>query len=380
MKVVFSLLCICFPLVASGNYSVVDFGADPNGETDSTQSFLKAWASACSSVTPATISVPPGKFLIKKAVFRGPCSNTAITIEMNGTLIAPSDYRELGGSGNWLLFVKVSGLSINGGTLDGQGANFWACEKNCPAAARSITFNYAMDVVINGLTSINSKNSHIVINGCENVTVQQVTVVAPDQSPNTDGIHVQMSSGVTITNTSIRTGDDCISIGPGATNLWIQSIECGPGHGISIGSLGKDLVEEGVKNVTVKDVVFTGTQNGFRIKSWARPSNGFAKQVLFQDAIMKNVRYPIIIDQNYCPNTKGCPSQSSGVKINQVTYRNIQGTSTTKVAMKFDCSVSNPCKDIKLEDVGLTYRENPAQLTCVNTDGITGLALTSSCS
>ena len=77
----------------------------------------------------------------------------------------------------------------------------------------------------------------------------------------------------------------------------------------SIGSLGKDLKEAGVQNVTVKTVTFTGTQNGVRIKTWGRPSNGFVRNVLFQDAIMVNVENPVIIDQNYCPNNKGCPDQ-----------------------------------------------------------------------
>jgi len=77
----------------------------------------------------------------------------------------------------------------------------------------------------------------------------------------------------------------------------------------SIGSLGKVSREAGVQNVTVKTVTFTGTQNGVRIKTWGRPSYGFVRNVLFQDAIMVNVENPVIIDQNYCPDNKGCPGQ-----------------------------------------------------------------------
>lgn len=80
----------------------------------------------------------------------------------------------------------------------------------------------------------------------------------------------------------------------------------------SIGSLGWKLNEPGVQNVTVKTVTFTGTQNGVRIKSWGRPSNGFVRNIFFQDAIMVNVQNPIVIDQNYCPNNKGCPGQVIG--------------------------------------------------------------------
>lgn len=102
--------------------------------------------------------------------------------------------------------------------------------------------------------------------------VQNVKLIAPDESPNTDGIHVQSSTGVFISQSSLATGDDCISIGPGTRNLWIQNVKCGPGHGISIGSLGKVFNEAGVQNVTVTNSVFTGSDNGVRIKSWARSS------------------------------------------------------------------------------------------------------------
>ena len=76
----------------------------------------------------------------------------------------------------------------------------------------------------------------------------------------------------------------------------------------SIGSLGKNQQETGVQNVTITTANFTGTQNGVRIKSWPRPSNGFARNIIFQHVNMVNVQNPIIIDQNYCPS-KDCPHQ-----------------------------------------------------------------------
>lgn len=89
-----------------------------------------------------------------------------------------------------------------------------------------------MNILINGVTSINSQLYHIVIDGCKNVKVQGVKVSASGSSPNTDGIHVESSMGVTILSSNIGTGDDCVSIGEGTTNLWIEDMKCGPGHGI----------------------------------------------------------------------------------------------------------------------------------------------------
>ena len=73
--------------------------------------------------------------------------------------------------------------------------------------------------------------------------------------------------------------------------------------------MGIKAKEDGVHNVTVTLSTFTGTQNGVRIKSWGRPSRGFATKVYFQHIIMDNVKNPIIIDQNYCPHEEDCPGQ-----------------------------------------------------------------------
>ncbi|KAK2993789.1 hypothetical protein RJ640_018079, partial [Escallonia rubra] len=374
LAMMFTFIFFCSSsLAATITYNVLTMGAKPDGKTDSTKAFLTAWASACALAKPATIYVPPGRYLLRAAYFGGQnCKNPAITLRVDGTLVAPSDYRVIGNAGSWLKFESVSGVSIYGGTLDGQGSGLWACKasgRNCPSGATTLAFYSSNNIVINGLTSLNSQRFHIVMDGCHNAKLQAVKVSASGGSPNTDGIHLQSSSGVTILNSDIRTGDDCISIGPGNSNLWIETISCGPGHGISIGSLGWDLQEPGVQNVTVKDVTFTGTQNGVRIKTWSRASNGFVKGVLFQHIVMVNVDNPVIINQNYCPDDHNCPNQVSGVKISDVSYDNIHGTSGTQVAVKFYCSKEHPCSGIRLEDINLTYKDQTAKASCVNADG-----------
>lgn len=64
--------------------------------------------------------------------------------------------------------------------------------------------------------------------------------------------------------------------------------------------------------------------------------------------------------------------QSSGVKLSDVTFKNVKGTSSTQAAMKFDCSPSNPCTGIKLHDIKLTYNDHlrrPAFAYCKNARG-----------
>ncbi|CAN1156165.1 unnamed protein product [Linum perenne] len=337
------LTCICSALSASSTtttaqYSVTTYGAKPDGRTDSTRAFLAAWNKACASATPSTVYVPAGRFSLRNLVFQGPCKTTSILLRIDGTLVAPSDYSVIAYVGKWIMFHNVDGVTISGGTLDGQGSSLWSCKAS--VRVQNLEFSSSKNIQINGLTSVNSQLFHIVIDGCQNVKVQGVRVSAAGNSPNTDGIHVQSSTGVTIMNSRIGTGDDCISIGPGTTNLWIEIISCGPGHGISIGSLGKQFNESGVENVTVKSIIFTGTENGVRIKSWG----------------------------------------DSGVRVSDVMYQDIHGSSQTEVAVKFVCSRKNPCTGIKLEEVKLSYKNKAADSSCQNADGTTsGFVQPSSC-
>lgn len=85
---------------------------------------------------------------------------------------------------------------------------------------------------MSGIASINSQMFHMIVYKCNNTKLQGIKISAPVDSPNTDGIHVQLSTGVSILSSQIGTGDDCVSIGPGTTDTWIESVSCGPGHGI----------------------------------------------------------------------------------------------------------------------------------------------------
>lgn len=167
---------------------------------------------------------------------------------------------------------------------------------------QSVLFVNNENTVVRDITSVNSKFFHIALLQNRNIRMSGLRINAPGNSPNTDGIHIERSAGVVITDTRISTGDDCISIGQGNDNIDIARVHCGPGHGMSVGSLGRYVGEGDVTRVHVRDMNFEGTMNGVRIKTWENsPTKSVAAHMLFENLVMKDVQNPIIIDQKYCP-------------------------------------------------------------------------------
>lgn len=144
---------------------------------------------------------------------------------------------------------------------------------------------------------------HISLHNSQHLSVNNVGISAPYNSTNTDGIHIGVSNDIRITNAHIATGDDCISLGDGSTNINITGVYCGPGHGISIGSLGRYAAEKDVSLITVRNCTLTNTDNGLRIKTVAPSPPSMASAITFEHIMMQNVKNPIIIDQHYCPNS-----------------------------------------------------------------------------
>lgn len=63
--------------------------------------------------------------------------------------------------------------------------------------------------------------------------------------------------------------------------------------------------------------------------------------------------------------------KESGVRISNVIYKDIYGTSRTKVAINLNCSRSVPCSEISMESVHLTSTQAGTKLNaqCTNAYG-----------
>ncbi|KAL1096521.1 hypothetical protein V6Z11_D06G228500 [Gossypium hirsutum] len=240
---------------------------------------------------------------------------------ISGTIVAPKNPDVWDGLNprKWLYFREVKHLHVvGGGTINGMGQQWWA--RSCKRKkTNALTFH---------------------------------KLIAPSTSPNTDGIHISSSRGVEVKNSVVRTGDDCVSIVGNTSRVQIRNFVCGPGHGISIGSLGKSNSWAQVRNVLVDGAFISNTENGVRIKTW-QGGSGYASDMQFMNILMENVAYPIIIDQYYCDSDLPCANQTLAVKVDNISYVHIRGTSAVEEAIRFACSDSLTCEGLYLEDIQL---------------------------
>ncbi|CAN0855018.1 Probable polygalacturonase At3g15720 [Linum grandiflorum] len=280
----------------AGVFNVLDYGAVGDGRSDSSAAFAKAWDDFCGARGNPTLVIPAGKvFLLNPVSFQGPCNSQKLRI---------------------------------------QALKFHSCN----------------NLVLNSLHHVNSQRNHISISGSNGVDISHIMITAPETSPNTDGIDIATSSNLNIHDSFIGTGDDCIAINGFTSHVNISRLMCGPGHGISIGSLGKNGCYETVEDVHVRDCTFKGTTNGARIKTW-KGGRGYVRRVSFQDITLVNAENPIIIDQEYF-SENARPSRDY-VAISDIRYSGVRGTCSSEEAVDFNCVGGSGCKGIVVENLDI---------------------------
>ncbi|PIA42493.1 hypothetical protein AQUCO_02000147v1 [Aquilegia coerulea] len=358
--------------------SVNDFGAIGDGVHNDTKAFQDVWKVACSSPSRSRIEISSGNtYLVGPMYFGGPC-RSKVTLRVSGTIVAPKDPDVWDGLNprKWLYFHGLKHFTMDGGgVINGMGAEWWSrsCKINitnpCRHAPTALTFHKCKFLKVSNLKTLNSQQMHMAFTNCVRVRASQLKVIAPIDSPNTDGIHISASSKVEVTNIIINTGDDCISIVSNSSQIRIRNIYCRAGHGISIGSMGKYNSWSEVKDVSVDEAFLSHTENGVRIKTW-QGGSGFAQRINFRNVLMENVSNPIIIDQYYCDSFLPCLNQTMAVKVDHISFVNIKGTSATEEAIHIACSDRFPCEDVYLEDVELlTYSGGLTTAFCWNAMG-----------
>ncbi|KAK6118757.1 hypothetical protein DH2020_047504 [Rehmannia glutinosa] len=310
-------------------YDIRKYGAAPGG-ADISQALLSAWKDATAANTSSKVFIPPGTWTLSQAVLVGGTNKSPIELEVQGTLEAYSDSRRMPNpDGQWITINYVNYFTLyGGGVLDGKGQDAWKANdcntnKNCAKLPINLSLNFINNTIIHDITVKDSKNFQVNCISSHNVTFHNFHISAPDESINTDGIHIARSTSIKVIDSIIETGDDCISIGDESQDYHIQNVTCGPGHGISIGSLGKGAEEKDVTGITVIDCKFKQTQNGVKSEDMAISA----------------------------PATLKDPSK---IQFSNVNIKNIKGTSNTKEVVILACQ-SHPCKDVTIADIDVSY-------------------------
>ncbi|KLO15113.1 glycoside hydrolase family 28 protein [Schizopora paradoxa] len=284
----------------------------------------------------------------------------------------------------WLLGGKNIVLD-GGGTIDGSGQPWYDAFAKNGSLLRPITLTIfeGSNVEVEDITMLNSPEWFNLVHTSSDVTFSNVKLSAVSTSSsfiaNTDGWDIYRSDQVTLKDSTINNGDDCVSFKPNATNILVSNLQCNGSHGISVGSLGQfagmfDIVE----NVTSTNVRMSNAQNGARIKCWAGPNvgSGIVKNITFEHFVESNVDNPLIIDQCYMTNASACAEFPSNTLIQDVVFNDISGTSSGNegaVVASLNCSPDGRCSDVAVNNINLTApaSKGAATFDCQNVN-ITG--------
>ncbi|KAI0712787.1 pectin lyase fold/virulence factor [Cerioporus squamosus] len=281
----------------------------------------------------------------------------------------------------WLLGGKNI-LLDGGGTLDGSGQAWYDQFAKDDSIVRPIllTLFQATNATVQNIKMINGPEWINFVNEGKDITFRNITISAVSTSKNaaknTDGWDIFRSDNVTIEDSTINNGDDCVSFKPNSTNILVSNLSCNGSHGISVGSLGQYAGEyDIVQNVLATNIRMSNAQNGARIKAWAGKNvgSGIVKNITFTGFVETNVDNPVIIDQCYETSDSDCAKYPSNTYIQDIWFDNISGTSSGKekaVVASLSCSPDGRCSNINVNEVTVTppSKYGPASFECQNVE------------
>ena len=295
------------PKFPKHDVDITKFGAVGDNKTDCTSAIERAIA-ACSAKGGGRVVIPKGEFLTGAVTLK---SDINLYISEGATLRFTHDtskypvvYTRYEGTDlmNYSPFIyafEQNNIGITGqGTIDGNAGcdSWWAwvggtrCgpqdkdhtlakdrkmledmgERGVPVNERVFGPGHYLrpqfiqpfrcqNVLIEGVTLLNSPMWQVTPALCKNVTVQGLTIHS--SGPNTDGCDPDSSSDVLIKNCTFSTGDDCIAIKSGrnadgrrvhtpSENIVVQGCHMKDGHGgVTLGS----EVSGGIRNIFAED-------------------------------------------------------------------------------------------------------------------------------
>ncbi|KAJ7957023.1 Pectin lyase-like superfamily protein [Quillaja saponaria] len=266
------------------------------------------------------LNIPKGRWLTGSFNLT---SNFTVFLEQGAVILGSQDIKEwpiieplpsygrgrerLGGRhislihGNGLHNVIITGQN---GTVDGQGKMWWELWWNrtlVHTRGHLLELMNSENILISNLTFLNSPFWTIHPVYCSNVVIKGMTILAPLNAPNTDGIDPDSSSNVCIEDCYIESGDDLVAVKSGwdqygitmarpSTNIIVRRVSgttptC---SGIGIGS----EMSGGISNIKVENLHIRDSAAGVRIKS-DNGRGGYIANVSINNIRMERVKIPI---------------------------------------------------------------------------------------
>jgi polygalacturonase len=390
---------------ASANFNIVDYGAKNDGSAPATEAFRRA-IQAAKAAGGGTVYVPAGKYvtgpieLISNlvlyfdagAVVQFPAQRLPFTKSRQQSIEAITPVPLIGGSNlenvtiagrgllmssndDWMkLMPRQKATGSDPGSANGPN---WerllqllevktpAPEEAYQAAAGELrpSFIRTMDsrnVLIEGLHFVGSPMWTIHLLYSDNVVVRDV-IIETYPGVHTDGIAVDSSRNVRISNCYIDTGDDGIVIKSGkdadglrvnrpTENVSITNCTVRHAHGaVTIGSETSGWI----RNLVASNITCDGTQMGVRIKS-RRGRGGGVEDARFDNWTMENVGTAINITNYYIMEGEVRTGEEP-VSARTPVFRNIAISHMTvnhaRVAIDIEGLPEMPVSGLRISDV-----------------------------
>jgi polygalacturonase len=309
------------PACALDAASVCDargYGAKGDGTHKDTAA-LQAAIDACASKGGGTVQLTAGTYLSAPIVLK---SNITLQLDKGATLLGSADHADypaiimfhLPDLQPLVSAVNATNIAITGeGVIDGNGESWWNEARSIKdhgilgtghPRPKLIILDHCKHIRVEGVTIQNSPMWQLVPYYSDDVTIRNIKVLAPANSPNTDAIDPFSSSNVRIDHVIADVGDDNIAIksgpinspGPDDPSRDITITDCTflHGHGLSIGS----EIAGGARNIRAERIHFEGTDNGIRIKA-NRDRGNDVGSLFFRDIDMMDVKNALIISEYY---------------------------------------------------------------------------------